>query len=220
VLMAATLSSSCRQGIVPPDSVRKDGKSAVTAGIRPIKTRSRYATTGLTLIHKTENPTLRRRGTTRSAMQEIFGETVGCYLISIVFSFENMRNRTQAIAVNPKVNFTTVRSIAGYLIHIVRLLRLTHLRGVDLQEIDRAAKRWAAYKGPHRRKKAGPRAADCFAREARNWLRFHGNLAIPVVAPHPSDMIVRDFVQHLVRMRTQRSPKQQGKLCAFSRCTG
>ena len=89
------------------------------------------------------------------------------------------------------------RSIAGYLIHIVRLLRLSHMRGVDVQEIERAAKRWATYTGLLRRKKAGLTAADCFARVARNWLRFHGNLTVPVVATHPSDMIVRDFVQHL-----------------------
>lgn len=89
------------------------------------------------------------------------------------------------------------RSIAGYLIHIIRLLRLTRLRGVDLQEIDGAAERWAAYTGPHRRKKAGRSAADCFARVARNWLRFHGNLTIPVAVTYSSDTIVRDFVQHL-----------------------
>jgi integrase/recombinase XerD len=89
------------------------------------------------------------------------------------------------------------RSIAAYLIHIVRLLGLNRLRAVELQEIDRAAERWAAYTGPHRRKKAGRSAAVCFAREARNWLRFHGNLTIPVVPTHPSDVIVGEFVQHL-----------------------
>ena len=98
------------------------------------------------------------------------------------------------------------RSIAGYLIHIVRLLRLTRLRGVELQEIDRAAERWAAYTGPHRRKKAGRSAAVCFAREARNWLRFHGHLTNAAVVTHPSDAIVRDFVQHL-RQRNGLSPE-------------
>jgi integrase/recombinase XerD len=69
-----------------------------------------------------------------------------------------------------------VRSIAAYLIHIVRLMELTSLRSVDVEEIKKAGKCWANYRGPHRRKKAGKAAAFCFTNVAKKWLRFHGRL--------------------------------------------
>ena len=54
-----------------------------------------------------------------------------------------------------------VRSIAGYLIHIVRLLELTSLRNVELDEVKNAGECWARYRGPHRRRRAGISAAYC-----------------------------------------------------------
>jgi integrase/recombinase XerD len=42
-----------------------------------------------------------------------------------------------------------VRSVAAYLIHIVRLMELTSLRSVELEEIKKAGECWANYRGPH-----------------------------------------------------------------------
>ena len=72
-----------------------------------------------------------------------------------------------------------VRSVAAYLIHIIRLMELTTLRKVDLEEIKKAGECWANYRGPHRRRRAGRTAAFCFTNVAKNWFRFHGQLAIP-----------------------------------------
>jgi hypothetical protein len=55
-----------------------------------------------------------------------------------------------------------VRSIAAYLIHIVRLLELTSLRSVGVEEIKKAGECWANYRGPHRRRKAGRTASLLF----------------------------------------------------------
>ena len=70
-----------------------------------------------------------------------------------------------------------VRPVAAYLIHIIRLMDLTSLRNVELEEIKKAGERWANYRGPHRRRKAGRAAAFCFTNVAKSWLHFHGRLA-------------------------------------------
>jgi len=88
-----------------------------------------------------------------------------------------------------------VRSIAAYLIHIVRLMELTSLRSVKLEEIERAGKCWASYRGPHRRRKAGRAAAFCFTSVAKKWLRFHGQLTVPPTPAHPFSEFIRDFIE-------------------------
>ena len=55
-----------------------------------------------------------------------------------------------------------VRSIAAYLIHIVRLLELTSLRNVELDGVKNAGECWARYQRPHRRRRAEISAAFCF----------------------------------------------------------
>jgi integrase/recombinase XerD len=89
-----------------------------------------------------------------------------------------------------------VRSISAYLIHIVRLLELTSLRTVDIDEIKKAGECWAAYRGPLRRRKAGKAAAYCFSGVAKNWLRFHGRLAV-TPPPHALSKFVSDFTEYM-----------------------
>jgi hypothetical protein len=88
-----------------------------------------------------------------------------------------------------------VRSIAAYLIHIVRLLKLTSLRSVEVEEIKKAGECWANYRGPHRRRKAGRAAAFCFTSVAKKWFRFQGRLTVPPVPSHPFSELVRDFIE-------------------------
>jgi len=88
-----------------------------------------------------------------------------------------------------------VRSIAAYLIHIVRLLKLTSLRSVGVEEIKKAGECWANYRGPHRGRKAGGSAAFCFTNVAKKWLRFHGRLTVPPVPAHPFSELIRDFIE-------------------------
>jgi integrase/recombinase XerD len=90
-----------------------------------------------------------------------------------------------------------VRSVAAYLIHIIRLMELTTLRRVDLEEIKQAGECWATYRGPHRRRRAGRTAAFCFTNVAKNWFRFHGQLAVPPAPPRPFHELIRDFVEFM-----------------------
>jgi integrase/recombinase XerD len=90
-----------------------------------------------------------------------------------------------------------VRSVAAYLIQIVRLMELTSLRSVELDEIKKAAESWANYRGPHRRRKAGQAALFSFTNVAKNWFRFHHRLAMPPASPGPFDEFLKDFVEFM-----------------------
>jgi integrase/recombinase XerD len=92
-----------------------------------------------------------------------------------------------------------VRSIAAYLIHVVRILELSSLRDVEFEEIEKAAGCWANYRGPLRRKHAGKASAYCFTNVAKKWLRFHGRLIIARATPDPFSELISDFEE---RMRT------------------
>ena len=72
-----------------------------------------------------------------------------------------------------------LRTVSFFLLRIIEFLRLTTLRMVEPEEIERAALAWAAYRGPDRRGvKATGNTTVRFPRVAKNWLRFHGRLAV------------------------------------------
>jgi integrase/recombinase XerD len=90
-----------------------------------------------------------------------------------------------------------VRSVAGYLLQIIRIMKLTTFQTVEIDEIKKAADRWAAYEGPARRRGTGSSAAYCFTNIAKNWFRFHGRLAIPPVPKNWFGELIRDFVESM-----------------------
>ena len=67
---------------------------------------------------------------------------------------------------------------------------------VGLDEIERAGRAWTAYRGPDRRGTAGATPGR-FPRVAKNWLRFHGRLAVPPAPVHPYEKEITDFVEFL-----------------------
>ena len=79
-----------------------------------------------------------------------------------------------------------LRTVSFFLLRVIEFLRLTTLRMVDPEEIERAAFAWAAYRGPDRRgvKVTGNNTVR-FPRVAKNWLRFHGRLAVAPAPVHP-----------------------------------
>jgi integrase/recombinase XerD len=85
-----------------------------------------------------------------------------------------------------------VRAIAGYLVQIVHVMRLTSLRSVELAEIETAGERWADNKGSERIGKRTDTSPRTFAITARQWLRFHGALIVPT-APERFDAQLDDF---------------------------
>jgi site-specific recombinase XerD len=89
-----------------------------------------------------------------------------------------------------------LRSISGSMLQVVRFLGLTTLRTVGLDEIERAGRAWAVYRGPDRRGKAG-NTPGRLPFVAKNWLRFHGRLAVPTAPVHPYDKELTDFIEFL-----------------------
>jgi hypothetical protein len=75
------------------------------------------------------------------------------------------------------------RNLSAELLQVVRLLKLTKMRDVSLEEIERAARCWA------RQQRANPKAhsygnsASSFIYAAKKWLRSHGRLKLPSVPP-------------------------------------
>jgi len=83
-------------------------------------------------------------------------------------------------------------------------MHLTVFRTVGLEEIDKAGRAWAAYRGPDRRGKPGTLPGG-LPFVAKNWFRFHGRLAVPSLPIHPYDMQIRQFAEFL-RLNQNLSP--------------
>ena len=77
-----------------------------------------------------------------------------------------------------------LRNLSSELIHVVRLLRLEELRDVSLEEIRRAAQRWARRQRSNPKAHSYSRSASYFVYAAKKWLRFHDRLKLPS-APRP-----------------------------------
>jgi site-specific recombinase XerD len=90
-----------------------------------------------------------------------------------------------------------LRNLSGELLQVVRLLKLTEMRDVSLEEIQRAARCWA------RRQRANPKAhsygnsASSFIYVAKKWLRFHGRLKLPKAPPMRFADQLEDFAQYM-----------------------
>ena len=90
-----------------------------------------------------------------------------------------------------------IRCVAGYLLQIIRVMALTTLHTVKIDEIKKAADRWAVYQGPERKMPPGKSAAYYFTSIARNWFRFHGRLEVVPVSAVWFDELIRDFAEFM-----------------------
>jgi site-specific recombinase XerD len=70
---------------------------------------------------------------------------------------------------------------------------MTSLRKVELNEIEAAAREWAAYEGPLRKKLKRPGAPFMLVRVAQSWLRFHGQLSTR--PPNPFQNLGEEFAE-------------------------
>jgi integrase/recombinase XerD len=89
-----------------------------------------------------------------------------------------------------------LRTVSFFLLRIIQFLGLTTLRMVGLKEIERAALAWSAYRGPDRRGTMGDTTVR-FPRVAKNWLRFHGRLAVSPASVHPYEKEITNFSDFL-----------------------
>jgi site-specific recombinase XerD len=92
---------------------------------------------------------------------------------------------------------TNLKITAAYLIQIVRFLKLESPRDVAPDEVLRAAKFWARYRGQHRQRPAGHWPETLFGWIARRWLRFQGKLLPPGPAPQPFSSFLDDFADSM-----------------------
>jgi integrase/recombinase XerD len=91
----------------------------------------------------------------------------------------------------------SVRGVAILLLHVIRAMKLKKLRNVHIAEIRKAANLWARDRGCHRRIPAGKNSTGLFTYAAKKWFRFHGNLKLPTVRPHPYALQLGDFADYM-----------------------
>jgi len=96
-------------------------------------------------------------------------------------------------------SLAAARGVAWQLLNVIRLLRLTRLRDVRIDEIENAGRRWA------RRQRSNPNVHSCrhsasfFVYVAKKWLRFAGVLK-EAAAPRPQ---FADAVDEFTRWMTE-----------------
>jgi integrase/recombinase XerD len=79
---------------------------------------------------------------------------------------------------------TAIAETATFMLHIIRVLDLKELRVIRMDEIEKGANIWAEYRGPFRdTRHLHYGSPKMFMKVARNWLRFHGKLALPPESP-------------------------------------
>jgi hypothetical protein len=78
---------------------------------------------------------------------------------------------------------------------VIRVMNLTSLRQVDINEIGRAAERWAGEELVRRRRRGCKTSVRRFIRTAHGWFRFHGLLVEPAKPTCCFDRVL-DFSRH------------------------
>jgi len=92
-----------------------------------------------------------------------------------------------------------LRNLSGELLPVMRLLKLTEMRDVSLEEIQRAALCWAREQRTNPKAQSYGNSASFFVYAAKKWLRFHGRLKLPSVPP----MRFADQLNYFARYMTE-----------------
>lgn len=90
-----------------------------------------------------------------------------------------------------------LRNLSGELLQVVRLLKLTEMRAVSLEEIQRAARCWARQQRMNPRAHSYGNSASSFIYAAKKWLRFHGRLKVASAPPMRFADQLRDFARYM-----------------------
>ncbi|WP_263377858.1 site-specific integrase [Granulicella paludicola] len=81
-----------------------------------------------------------------------------------------------------------LEATARYQIHVIRIMELTEMRTVSIEEIKLAGQSWAADVSPNRKCYVTRGRPGTFIRIAKQWLAFHGHLARNPLPPHWSQV--------------------------------
>lgn len=92
-----------------------------------------------------------------------------------------------------------LRALSAELLIVMRMLKLTSLRDVEISEIDRAAEQWAQNRRKHSQKAGGSSVAKFFKYAAKRWLQFHGRLRLPALTPKPFADLLEHFATDMRR---------------------
>ena len=90
-----------------------------------------------------------------------------------------------------------LRNLSGELLPVMRLLKLTELRDVSLEEIQRAALCWAREQRTNPKAQSYDNSASFFVYAAKKWLRFHGQLKRPSAPPMRFADELGDFARYM-----------------------
>ena len=92
---------------------------------------------------------------------------------------------------------TSIQGTAMILMDVIRVMNMTSMRQVNMNEINLAAELWAGEELIHRRQLGCKTSARRFIRAARGWFRYHGLL---IQAAKPTccfDRALEDFVYEM-----------------------
>jgi integrase/recombinase XerD len=90
-----------------------------------------------------------------------------------------------------------LRNLSGELLPVMRLLKLTELRDVSLEEIQRAALCWGREQRTNPKAQSYDNSASFFVYAAKKWLRFHGRLKRPSAPPMRFADELGDFARYM-----------------------
>jgi integrase/recombinase XerD len=90
-----------------------------------------------------------------------------------------------------------LRNLSAELLQVVRLLKLTEMRDVSLEDIQRAARSWARQQRTNPKAHSYGNSASSFIYAAKKWLRFHGRLKLPSAPPMRFADQLSDFARYM-----------------------
>jgi site-specific recombinase XerD len=90
-----------------------------------------------------------------------------------------------------------LRNLAGQLLNVMRLLRLSEMREVSLEEIESAAHRWVRQQRSNPRAHSYDNSAKYFRYAAKKWLGFNGRLKRPSPPPMRFAAQLSDFALYM-----------------------
>ncbi len=90
-----------------------------------------------------------------------------------------------------------LRNLSAELLQVVRLLKLTEMRDVSLEEIQRAASCWARQQRTNPKAHSYGNSASFFTYAAKKWLGFHGRLKLPSAPPMRFADHISDFARYM-----------------------
>lgn len=74
------------------------------------------------------------------------------------------------------ISLAAARGVSWQLLNVIRLLKLTRLRGVRIEEIEDAAKKWTRQQLSNPNIRSYKHSGSYFTCVAKKWLRFAGVL--------------------------------------------